>query len=270
MKLTKKGKFSVLLLGILLSVGVMGVQQAFAISFNGLNVALDCTSFNYSLYALTTDRNNTGNPPGSEAEAYDIVVRDGAGTVLHYVSNTLSFNTYFDGPSTPGYNQGVAPQYNPITFTWISRLGNGLPAQVAYTATGTCPGLPTYAVPKSSLTSDVEPQFDPGDDRLNRANKDRAAPVAIFCMDWGVEVRVIDYATSIGIDPPAITALNEDVDALGVPTTNTLLGEGSGVRLYRLTTGEFAVFARYANEAKDYIFVWDQCPVPTNVYHVSV
>ena len=57
---------------------------------------------------------------------------------------------------------------------------------------------------------------------------------------------------------------------MGVPEVNTLIGEGGGVQLYRLTTGEFAVFMHYANEpGKPYIFVWDQCPVPTSAYHAA-
>jgi len=267
----RRGKLFVLLTLVPLFVGILSVQPAFAIIINGLNVTLGCASWDYNGYNFTTDRNNTGaTAPG--AEAYDIVITDGAGTVLHVTgSNGVTLGgPYFDGPTTNiPYNQG-APQYNPITFTWTSRAGNGFTTQLAYTVTGTCPGLPTYTPGTSSTPSNVEPQFDPGDDRLNRANKDRAAPVAIYCMDWGIEVRVIHPITSRGIDPPAITAFNEDIEALGIPETNTLLGEGSGVTLHRLTTGEFAVHVLYPNEYKWYIFVWDQCPVPTNVYHASV
>lgn len=269
---SRRWRLSGLVILTLIISGIVGVQSALALTINGLVVSLGCTDWSYNAYNFTTDRNNTGAPlPGSEA--YDIIITDGAGTVLHEVNNNgvAIGGPYFDGPS-PIIPYTVAPQYNPITFTWTSRAGNGYQAQIAYTTTGSCPGLPTFTTPQGSSGKiiDGEVQFDPGDDRLNRANKDRAAPVAVYCMEWGIEIRVIDYATSRGIDPPAITALYPDVEALGVPAANTLLGEGSSVRLYRLTTGEYAVFATYANENKAYIFVWDQCPVPTSTYHAAV
>lgn len=272
MTASRRSILSGLVVLTLILMGALAAQPVYAMSINGLSVTLDCTEWGYSYYDFTADRDNTG----AGAEAYDIIITDGAGNLLHVISNN---GIALGGPTGDGpvanipYNQGVAPQYNPITFTWTSRSGNGYQAQIVYTATGGCPGLPVFGSAvggKGGTIIDGEPQFDPGDARLNRANKDRAAPVAIYCMDWGIEIRVIDYATSRGIDPPAITALYPDVDAVGVPAENTLLGESGGVRLYRLTTGEFAVFTQYANEAKDYIFVWDQCPVPSVKYHAAV
>lgn len=267
----RRWKLSSLVIALVVIVGALAVQPALALSINGLNVTLNCTDWSYNAYDFTTDRDNTG----ANAEAYDIIITDGAGTLLHVVSNNgvALGGPYPDGPNTNiSYNQGVAPQYNPLKFTWTSRAGNVFQTQIAYTQSGTCPGLPTFGAITggSGKIIDGEVQFDPGDDRLNRENKDRAAPVAIFCVKWGIEIRVIDYATSRGIDPPAITALTEHIDAVGVPDVNTLFGDHNGVQLYRLTTGEFAVFTRYANENKPYIFVWDQCPVPTIKYHAAV
>ncbi|MEO8611824.1 MAG: hypothetical protein ABI690_28250 [Chloroflexota bacterium] len=264
-------KISGLVILMVIVIGLVATQPALALSINGLNVTLDCTSWSYNAYDFTTDRDNTG----ANAEAYDIIITDGAGTLLHVVSNNgvgLGGPIY-DGPTTNIiYNQGVAPLYNPLTFTWTSRSGNGYNAQIAYTTSGNCLGLPTFGASKGSSSKVIEGevQFDPGDDRLNRETKDRAAPVAIYCVDWGIEIRVIDYPTSRGIDPPAITALTEQIDSVGVPDVNTLLGDHNGVQLYRLTTGEYAVFTHYANENKPYIFVWDQCPVPTKTYHAAV
>jgi hypothetical protein len=268
----RRWKLSGLIILIIMIVGAVAIQPALALSINGLNVTLDCADWSYNAYTFMTDRDNTGG--GSEA--YDIIITDGAGTLLHVVSNNgvPLGGPIGDGPNTNiPYNQGVAPQYNPLTFTWTSRAGNGEIAQIAYTQSGTCAGLPVFGTSKgsSSPISEGEVQFDPGDARLNRETKDRAAPVAVYCMDWGIEVRVIDYATSRGIDPPAITALYPAIETLGVPAVNTLLGDHNGVQLYRLTTGEFAVFTHYANETgKPYIFVWDQCPVPTHTDHAAV
>jgi len=268
----RRWNLSGLVIFVIVMIGAVAVQPALALSINGLNVTLDCTEWSYNAYNFMADRDNTG----ATAEAYDIIITDGAGTKLHEVGNNgvALGGPYFDGPNANiPYNQGVTPQYNPLTFTWTSRAGNGENAQIAHTQSGTCPGLPTFVVGAGKgggTIIDGEVQFDPGDDRLNRANKDRAAPVAVYCMDWGIEIRVIDYASSRGIDPPAITALTEHIDSVGVPEVNTLLGDHNGVQLYRLTTGEYAVFTRYANEDKPYIFVWDQCPVPTIKYHAAV
>lgn len=130
-------------------------------------------------------------------------------------------------------------------------------------------GTPSDAV----LGRNNDGQFHPGDDRINHAEVDRAAPVAIYCKPHGIQIRLIDSASGIGIDPPAINIFYEDIEAAGIPTdTNLLLEENSGVSLYRLTTGEFQVNVLDANalEYKWYVFVWDQCSVPQNWYHLDL
>jgi len=97
--------------------------------------------------------------------------------------------------------------------------------------------------------------------------------VAIVCAAHGIQVRRIDPETGRGIDPPAINLFTEDIEAAGIPTeANLLLAEQDGVALYRLTTGEFQVNVLNANslEYKWFVFVWDQCPVPTHSYHLSL
>ncbi len=116
-------------------------------------------------------------------------------------------------------------------------------------------------------------QFEPGDGRLNHAIVDRAAPVAAYCLPHGIQIRIIDPATGVGIDPPAINIFNEEIEAAGIPTEeNLLLAENDGVSLYRLTTGEFQVNVLNANslEYKWFVFVWDQCPVPSSSYHLEL
>lgn len=114
-----------------------------------------------------------------------------------------------------------------------------------------------------------EAQFEPGDNRVNNMTKDRSAPVAIYCEASGIQVRVIDPASSRGIDPPAINVAFEAIAAAGVPAdANLLLAEANGVQLWRLTTGEFQVNTTYANEAKPYIVVWSDCP-KTDFYHLA-
>lgn len=134
-------------------------------------------------------------------------------------------------------------------------------------------GSMTFTFPDAATaTSSDNVQFHPGDGRINHAIEDRAAPVAIYCEAHGIQVRRIDPATSIGIDPPAINLFYEEIEVAGVPNEkNLLLTENDGVALYRLTTGEFQVNILNANtyEYKWYIFVWDQCPVPGVWYHLA-
>jgi len=128
-------------------------------------------------------------------------------------------------------------------------------------------GSPTTYAPGEDI------QFEPGDDRLNHSTSDRAAPVAAYCLPHGIQIRVIDPATGVGIDPPAINLFNEEIEAAGIPTgENLLLAENNGVSLYRLTTGEFQVNVLNANslEYKWFVFVWDQCPVPSSSYHLEL
>src|SRR5437868_6827450 len=113
----RRWKLSGLVILMVVIVGAAAVQPALAMSVNGLSVTLDCTSWGYGYYQFTADRDNTG----ANREAYDIIITDGAGTLLHIVSNNgVAVNTTTgDGPTANiPYNQGVAPQYNPIKFTW--------------------------------------------------------------------------------------------------------------------------------------------------------
>lgn len=133
-------------------------------------------------------------------------------------------------------------------------------------------GPMTFIFPGTEASLHEDESFIPADDRVNHTDKDRAAPVAIYCKAHGIEARRIDPVTSIGIDPPSISLSYEDIEAAGVPATeNLLLAENQGVSLYRLTTGEFQVNVLNANtyEYKWYIFVWDQCQVPSRWYHLS-
>ncbi len=155
-----------------------------------------------------------------------------------------------------------------VTFDHlVISTGGGGGTQVLIT------GPMTFTFPDAATTvSRANAQFQPGDGRINHAIEDRAAPAAIYCEAHGIQVRRIDPATSIGIDPPAINLFYEEIEAAGVPNgENLLLAENDGVALYRLTTGEFQVNILNANtyEYKWYIFVWDQCPVPSVWYHLA-
>ncbi len=72
----------------------------------------------------------------------------------------------------------------------------------------------------------------------NRINPDPVAPVAIYCHPDGIEILTIDGQ---GNGHFAFLATQNQINAVGIPTRNTLITAGSGVGLFRLTSGEFQV-----------------------------
>jgi len=107
-----------------------------ALTVTGLSITLGCSSYSYSSYTFTFDRNNT-----SSSESYYIEITDGSGKVLRRFDATFALGSITDGAGTIPYTQGL-PNYNPLFYRIVSKAGNGLGEQVAYTAVGTCPGLP--------------------------------------------------------------------------------------------------------------------------------
>ena len=111
--------------------------------------------------------------------------------------------------------------------------------------------------------------FSPGDDRINRASQDAAAPVAIYQRDGGIEVYAIDPATGEGMFALRVTA--DEIAALGVPTgANGMLAvvthpfTGAEIQVWRLTTGEYQL--NTANfDGSPYVVVWDEAG---ELYHL--
>jgi hypothetical protein len=68
------------------------------------------------------------------------VAVDGAGTTIYDTGfNNFNFGTYSFGSGA----WSPAPQFNPITLTYISAAGNGFEEQ-RISWTGNCAGLPTF------------------------------------------------------------------------------------------------------------------------------
>ena len=81
----------------------------------------------------------------------------------------------------------------------------------------------------------------------NRLNADPAAPVVIYCEDYGIDIYARDASDTYQF---ALRALADAYEALGTPAANTLLATSAdgNVRLFLLTTGEFQVNATFGNE----------------------
>ncbi len=269
-----------LLIVFILTVMTAAVTSVQALTVTSLEVELGCTSWSYNTYTYTLNRDNTG----SGREAFYIEAVDGNRTLVHRHPRTgvvsLPLGSGSESGRTVSYNI-TNPSADPITYRWVSIAGNGYEEQIAYSTTqspgcGVTPTdppptptdppptlIPTATPTPSPFSTPVpeEGQFNPGDLRLNRSDKDRAAPVAIYCMAHGIQVRIIDDAGR-GIDPPAINLFFEEIAAAGIPSgRHLLLAEAQGVQLWRLTDGSFQVNTTYRNEpGKAYVVSWDDCP----------
>jgi hypothetical protein len=91
---------------------------------------------------------------------------------------------------------------------------------------------------------DPGPPFVPGDDRLN---VDAAAPVAVYCRTDGIHVFSIDRT---GRGSLLFIATFNEINAIGIPTVNTLIDASGGVGLYRLTSGEFQLNSTRATSSQ--------------------
>ena len=128
-------------LAISASMLLFSVQPVSAMTVSGFTVSLGCTSYDWSDASWTADRDNTGNL----LEAGDVQVTDGAGKVLIELSTWAQLGSGTLGAGSANYTR--LPDYNPLTYRWISRAENGFDEQTIHFATGMCAGLPTYMGP---------------------------------------------------------------------------------------------------------------------------
>ena len=143
----------------------------------------------------------------------------GLGAIAIYSGTTIA-----SGPGTFYWSLAQSPG-TPVTAS-ISRIENGVVVGTV-TDTGTIQDC-NVAIPP--------PAPDTGPD--NRINPDPIAPVAIYCRPNGIEILTIDGQ---GNGHFAFLATRNQIDAVGIPTRNTLIAAGNGVGLFRLTSGEFQV-----------------------------
>jgi hypothetical protein len=91
------------------------------------------------------------------------------------------------------------------------------------------------AMASGSGDDDADDDSPGPDDRINR---EPAAPVAVYCRGDGIHLYSIDR---FGHGRLAFIATFNEINAVGIPTANTLIDSGAGIGLYRLTSGEFQV-----------------------------
>jgi len=95
------------------------------------------------------------------------------------------------------------------------------------------------------------------DGRVNILCYDEAQTAAIYCnADGSITVR--GYVTPPNPWPIAFTISKTKIETVGVPSTNTPLGDGMGITLYRLAGGGFQVNAPGQHGTE---YVWPKPPV---------
>lgn len=157
-----------------------------------------------------------------------------------------------------------------VTFPSPEALGTGIDVQVqgspspaggwdgqlySYLEEVPCPASYGIAAPKSKGDKPVCPIYLDG--RLN--NCDIGENAAIYCTPNGsVEVWAIynsDGFWAFTASPTEIAAVPKK------PATNTLIKQGLGARLYRLTSGQLQL-SRATDKGRDYSFVFGDCAKP--------
>lgn len=79
---------------------------------------------------------------------------------------------------------------------------------------------------------------------------------AIYCLpDGSIEIYRIENSQGV----PAFVAPIALINSIGVPVENALIAEGSGIRLYRLSSGQFQVNAPVGTDPNGYVEIWNSC-----------
>jgi LysM repeat protein len=143
----------------------------------------------------------------------------GLGTIAIFSGSSI-----VSGPGTFYWSLAQNPG-TPVSAS-VSRIENGIVVGT-FTDTGSIQDCNVTVPPPAPLS---EPD--------NRINPDPVAPVAIYCRPNGIEILTIDGQ---GNGHFAFRATQNQINAVGIPTRNTLIAAGGGVGLFRLTSGEFQV-----------------------------
>jgi hypothetical protein len=155
---------------IVVNLFVVQPQRVKSLTYISGSLTADCSGVGFVNFTANFDRNNIPTP-GYEQYAYRAV--DGAGNVLYdpgYGFLPVPFGVVLFAGGIGFTPYTTPPTFNPITVTMVSLAGNGLPEQVIYATTGTCPGLP--------FASGGEKHFDPKDSRIDGRPGDR---LVVYC-----------------------------------------------------------------------------------------
>lgn len=130
---TRSTTIRLLVMALLLM--VIGTAAVHGAGTRGLNWAVGCEGFTNVGGGIILDRDNTGTGD----EAFSISATDGLGNqIFGPLRDASEVGTEIYLSEGVFFRYGALPVANPITVTLTSLAGNGLAAEVIYTATGNC------------------------------------------------------------------------------------------------------------------------------------
>jgi hypothetical protein len=158
---------------------------------------------------------------------------------------------------------GIIPQGGALTYA-IPAAGISDFRVFNATGVGTIAGRLACSNPSDGSDTFIEVPFIPGDDRINHHTADRAAPVAIYCRNGGIQAIRIDPITANGSDFVRVSP--DELEAAGIPAEgNIILARLDWVILARLADTRFSAHAWYA-DGKPYTMTWVDCNDSDNIY----
>jgi len=211
-------------------------------------IILVCCLFALALHSLIVDASTLPLPGGWQITlrycrngytASDVVVGNlaSASATNNLVVNSITPSATGLGPMV--ILNGSTIVSGPAVFYWATVHTPGTPvsASVSRIENGVVVGSITDNGSIEDCNVPAQPPA-PTTSADNRINLDPVAPVAIYCRPDGIEILSIDGQ---GNGHAALFVRDTQINALGVPATNTLIAAGGGVGLFRLSTGEFQV-----------------------------
>lgn len=156
-------------------------------------------------------------------------------------------------------NHTSAPASAPVSVSaTISTQADGVGIG-STTAIATCSAI--GAIPTVTMTHTYTALGGQGAGSIydGRLNTDAGAPAIVY----PGSIRVFAYDPVNCVSEWVLNITDETINAVGVPTENTVLGSATNpftnrvITVYRLTTGEFQMNTSYT-DGKLYIFTWNE------------
>lgn len=251
-------RFAVILIFGFLLFAISPAQAINVTSIQAINVtdlSPDCSNIIVELLMSRTANFSDGMVNGVAVDFYYAVVYDGYGNP-HYADD-LAVVFPSSGTVTPQVDGAFLGAFTarPARVVIYDVISGGIrPLNEA-----------TEYPPVASVT------FDPGlyapncldlpfveDQRINSLEIEPWQTVAVYCQVNGlIDIYQINEFSEGYL---VIHATRPEIDAVGVPTVNTLIESSSdgAVRLYRLSTGEYQVIAPRDHLFDGYVFIWNE------------
>lgn len=244
--------------GVFPAGGSPAIPTMSVVSISSLNcISQGSTQVQYHAYAFSVDAagsytftQNSPSIPGTLVSLY--LMRADFNPAAGLSSCLAADNTR---PVGFTYTLAANTTYIAVPFDDTFRKAGG-----TYTLTISGPGNVLFESnqPESGVVGTIE------DGRLNKY--DLAATYAVYCSAGSFEVYAID---SEGNGQLAFRVSAEEIEAVDASAANILVTEGSGIRLFKLTSGELQLVGAPDLEGKVYNVLFDafSCSLVNTFYN---